>query len=71
MHASAVAGYQAVLLSQERKRKRGSEGRMYAAKDDSAAAAFSQGRSLTGLQEVPLGQRAVSTSGREQAATAR
>lgn len=44
---------------------------MYAAKDDSAAAAFSEGRSLTGLQEVPLGQRAASSTGRDQAPTAR
>ena len=44
---------------------------MYAAKDDSAAAAFSEGRSLMGLQEVPLGQRAASSTGRDQAPTAR
>ena len=44
---------------------------MYVAKDDSAAAAFNQGRSMQGLQEVPLGQRATSTSGRDSVAAAR
>ena len=44
---------------------------MYVAKDDSAAAAFNQGRSMQGLQEVPLGQRATSTSGRNSVVTPR
>ena len=44
---------------------------MYVAKDDSAAAAFNQGRSMQGLQEVPLGQRATSTSGRDSTVTPR
>ena len=58
---------------QEKKRKASSQGqpRMYVAKDDSAAAAFSQGKSLQGLQEVPLGQRAPSSSGRDTTVTAR
>lgn len=58
---------------QEKKRKASSQGqaRMYVAKDDSAAAAFNQGRSMQGLQEVPLGQRATSTSGRHSVVTAR
>ncbi len=60
-------------VMQERKRKASSQGqgRMYVAKDDSAAAAFSQGRSLQRLQEVPLGQRAPSSSGRGTTVTAR
>lgn len=58
---------------QEKKRKASSQGqgRMYVAKDESAAAAFNQGRSMQGLQEVPLGQRAMSTSGRDGIVTAR
>lgn len=58
---------------QEKKRKASSQGqgRMYVAKDESAAAAFNQGRSMQGLQEVPLGQRATSTSGRDGIVTAR
>lgn len=58
---------------QGKKRKASSQGqaRMYVAKDESAAAAFNQGRSLQGLQEVPLGQRAPSSSGRGTTVTAR
>lgn len=58
---------------QEKKRKASGQGQacMYVAKDDSAAAAFNQGRSMQGLQEVPLGQRATSTSGRHSVVTAR
>ena len=60
-------------MLQGKKRKTSSQGqaRMYVAKDDSAAAAFNQGRSMQGLQEVPLGQRATSTSGRDSIVTAR
>lgn len=58
---------------QGKKRKASSQGqaRMYVAKDESAAAAFNQGRSMQELQEVPLGQRATSTSGRDSVVTAR
>lgn len=58
---------------QGKKRKASSQGqaRMYVARDESAAAAFNQGRSMQGLQEVPLGQRATSTSGRDGVVTAR
>ena len=61
------------LMLQGKKRKASSQGqaRMYVAKDESAAAAFNQGRSMQGLQEVPLGQRATSTSGRDSVVTAR
>ncbi|DBA73463.1 TPA: hypothetical protein ACH3X1_011491 [Trebouxia sp. C0004] len=46
----------------KRKASSQSQPRMYVAKDESAAAAFNQGRSLQGLQEVPLGQRAPASS---------
>ena len=36
---------------------------MYAARDEAAAAAFRHQQSLAGLEELPLGQRAPSTSG--------
>ncbi|KAA6424642.1 MAG: nucleolar 10-like [Trebouxia sp. A1-2] len=55
----------------KRKASSQSQPRMYVAKDESAAAAFNQGRSLQGLQEVPLGQRAPSSSNPSSAVTAR